>query len=384
MRRNHLLVMASARQRKMTFLASNQPSMEIHVDNRNLTNSLFLVLTVALLSACGNSNNEPSGDAEPLFTGVNFIGVSVSNLDRSVDLYNSAADLQPLATTATLEGAFLDKFTGRASASAQTQLMRSVNAQLLFMEFADSSLADKPVEQMPVYGPGIAHVCYQVNEETQSYQHFLEGGATHIGDPNMVQLNPKNPVTYAYARDPDGMIIEIEHVDIDALNLPEPPENDYRIRHVSLATPDMDRLVDFYSILLGQHDPRRAGTFFKLKGDKLEGVSGLPGSKIEMAWFQFRNLELELIQYHSHPTERPTPARPLDALGYNMIVLDTTNIDEARERFIKAGGEIVSDVETALGGVVVFGRDPDGNLIGMQVVEQTHPLSSQNFTGNGT
>jgi len=143
-------------------------------------------------------------------------------------------------------------------------------------------------------------------------------------------------------------------------------------------------MVEFYSALFLQHKPRRAGTFLRLSGEKLDQISGEPDSKIEMAWFQIRNLELELIQYHSHPTKKPLEVKVVDALGYNMIVLDVENLAEARKRFEHAGGIIVSEPETLLGGEVIFGRDPDGNLIGLQVADINAPISSQNFVDDGT
>jgi catechol 2,3-dioxygenase-like lactoylglutathione lyase family enzyme len=236
---------------------------------------------------------------------------------------------------------------------------------------------------VPVNGLGIAHVCYQANDKTRAYQKFLDSGSSTIGNPDMVRLNPKSPVEYAYVRDNDGIMLEIEHVDVSKLQLPEPPKNNYRIRHVSLATSDMNRIVKFYSVLLEEPNPRRAGKYFGLSSDKLDQVSGLPKSKIKMSWFQVRNLELEIIEYLSHPPEVPAEPRPLNALGYNMIVFDVKDIDKARTLFELAGGKIVGDIEPILGGNIIFGRDPDGNLIGLQKVAATSVVSSKNFSDNG-
>jgi len=327
-------------------------------------------------------STKPLDRAWAVIDGVNFVGMTVSDIESSAALYSSAADLSAVASDG-IGNELSIALKIDDSINIKSRLMRSVNTQLLFMQFNSEqgdALQQSPV---PVNGPGIAHVCYQVNAVTGSYQKFLKGGASTMGNPEMVKLNPKNPVSYAYAKDPDGIMFEVEHVDVAALNLPEPPKNDYRIRHVSISTTDMDRIVKFYSVLLEEPNPRRAGRFFGFSNEKIDMVSGLDESKIKMSWFQVRNLEFEIIEYVSHPTEVPAEPRPLDALGYNMIVFDVKDINKARSLFEKAGGKIVSDIVPMLGGNIVFGRDPDGNLIGLQKVVSTSVVSSKNFSGNG-
>ena len=126
------------------------------------------------------------------------------------------------------------------------------------------------------------------------------------------------------------------------------------------------------------------GEWFPLGNDNTAKVSGLPGSKLEMAWFQVRNLELEIFQYHSHPTKDLAKPRPLDALGYNMIVFDVSDMKAARKRLVDAGGTVVTEAGPMDGGQIMFGRDPDGNLLGLQTVAAQAVVSSKNFKNNGT
>ncbi|MEO9468661.1 VOC family protein [Parasphingorhabdus sp.] len=338
---------------------------------------------IALLSACGSSGPQTDVPPDSIITGVSYIGASVSDLEKTAELYGGAVDLTPVDAAEISDNPQFDTLAGRAGVQARTQMMRSVNAQIRFMKFGNPSPEAQATSHMDVQGPGIAHVCYQVNQDTQAYQKFLAGGAKHIGDEKMVHLNPKNPVFYAYARDRNGLISEIEHVDVSQLDLPEPPKNRYRIRHVSLATPDMDRMVEFYSAFLDQHSPRRVGKWMAVSSEKIDRVSGLKDSKVEMAWFQVRNLELEIFQYHSHPTEDLETPRPVDALGYNMIVFDVSDMAAARKRLVDAGGTVMTEPGPMDGGEIMFGRDPDGNLIGLQTSETDSVVSSQNFENNG-
>ncbi|MEM8497955.1 MAG: VOC family protein [Pseudomonadota bacterium] len=333
-----------------------------------------------LLAASGGESTRPDN---AIVRGINYVGVSVSNLEVATELYRTAADLQLTEQTSLNGSPLINALSGQKDTRVSTRLMRSSNAQLRFMQFSEPSAQGKELGPVPVHGPGIAHVCYQVDEKTESYPRFLEGGATPIGEREMVSLNPANPVRYAYAHDLDGIMFEVEHVNVSALDLPEPPANQFRIRHVSLATPNIELAVEFYSVLLQEENPRRAGRLIKLSGDKIDQVSGMPGSEIEMAWFQVRNLELELIQYHSHATEAPDSPRPLDAPGYNMIAFDVADLTAARERLLLAGGQIVHERHTLDDVPTLVGRDLDGNLLVLQSLPASSPLSAQNFKDNG-
>jgi catechol 2,3-dioxygenase-like lactoylglutathione lyase family enzyme len=325
----------------------------------------------------------PTQVENPVINGVHYVGASVSNLPRTEKLYHEALDLHYVKSDVISNNVAFNKLAKREGVVAQSSLMKSVNAQLRFMDFEQRSVAATQAPSVGPNGPGIAHVCFQVNQETHAYEHFLKGGATHVGAKEMVQVNPKNPVYYAYANDLDNLMVEIEHVDVAALNLPTPPKNNFRIRHVSLATNDMDRAVGFYSTLLETKNPRRAGHLIKLKGDKVDKISGFEGSQLEMAWFQVRNLELELIQYYNPAPVLTAEPRPIDALGYNMIVFDVVSLAAAKEKLLLAGGTIVSEPKTNADEQIIYARDLDGNLLGFQALAKQSVYSAKNFEDNG-
>lgn len=344
---------------------------------------LPLVLAV-FLTACGETPERDPDRKNAIVRGVNYVGVSVSDLDRAIALYAEAGDLKPVQNGNLANSDALDTLSGRMNTVAKTQLMRSVNGQLRFMQFTNRSEEARAIPPTPVNGPGIAHVCYQVDKRTGAYERFLAGGAAHIGHPELIQLNPDRPVEYGYAKDEDGIIFEVEHVDISKLNLPVPPRNKYRLRHVALATHDIDRLVDFYSVLLEDDDPRRFGWWwFGLSGEVFDKVSGFKDTEIKMAWFQIRNMELEIGEYLNPAVKNHDQPKPVDAIGYNMIVFDVSDIELARQRFLDAGGTVETEVEVMDGGQIVFGRDPDGNIVGLQVTPSSAAVSAQNFKDNG-
>lgn len=349
---------------------------------------LKIIVSIILLLALGAYGFyywitiPPTRVANPIVTGVHYVGLTVNDLESSSKFYHDVVDLRSVKKEVINNDPVINKIIGREDVQLQSHLMKSVNAQLRFMQFDNPSNAANKADFVDANGPGIAHVCYQVNEETHAYEKFLAGGGSPIGDINMIQLSTKNPVKYAYARDLDNTMVEIEHVDIAALNLPTPPQNNYRIRHVSLATTDMNRSIAFYSTLLETKNPRRAGRLVKLKGDKVDAVAGFDQTEIEMAWFQIRNLELEIVQYYN-PAPKAAAPRPIDATGYSMIVFNVTDLALAKEKLLAAGGTIVVENQSFDDAKILFGRDVDGNLLGFQILDETSPFSAKNFKDNG-
>lgn len=347
--------------------------------------TLITIAATASLAACGfgGGAQEPI-EPDTVILGINYVGISVSDLDAAEDLYVTSVDGEIVnEDTLPLDGV-LASLAERNGGEIETRLIRRTNSQIRLMFFPDRPADVQAVPATPVEGPGIAHVCFQVADETNTYDRFLAAGATHIGDENLVHLQPNNPVKYGYVKDGDGIITEIEQIDLTKLELSNPPKSLFRTRHVSLSTPDVNRLKDFYSAFLGGQTPRHVGRVMKVSGDTIDAVSGLEGSKIEMAWVQLRNLEIEMFQYHSHPTELPVEPRPVDAVGYNMIVFDVSDIRAARARVLDAGGTIVSEPGEMDGGQIQFARDPDGNLIGLQTLPAGSVFSAANFPDNGT
>ena len=114
-----------------------------------------------------------------------------------------------------------------------------------------------------------------------------------------------------------------------------------------------------------------------------DAVSGIEGSEIEMAWFQLRNLEIEIAQYHNLATELPATPRPLDAPGYSIIVFDVTDLARSRQRLVEAGGALIEGTYRIDGAEIAFGRDPDGNLLGLQALPASSIYSAKNFDGQG-
>jgi len=192
---------------------------------------------------CNSTQAAEGKDA--VIRGVNYEGLSVSDIDRSTDFYGIGANLQLVQQSGISNNSAFDELAGRNGVRVESRLLKSKNSQLRLMQFQSPSEFARAYYPVEAPGPGIAHVCFRVAITTDTYQRFLDLGATPNGEREMVQLNARNPVVYAYVHDLDEIISEVERVNFEKTNTQR--TNDYRIRHVSLVTPNMERLVKFYS-----------------------------------------------------------------------------------------------------------------------------------------
>lgn len=311
----------------------------------------------AAASGCASPGPEVARLADEALSvrGISYIGVSVSDIAKSAAYFADGGGLMEVHR-GDLKAGVLDQIAGK-TVRAKTRTLRSSNGQIRLMQFDGPSASARAAAVVPVQGPGITHVCLQSPDSKPIFPRFLAAGAAPLsrtGD--LVQLRPDVPVRYAYLRDADGVMIEIEQLLLPNLDF------DHRMRHVAIASPDIDRAVAFYSALLGKAPRERRSN---LVNKTLDVTADLDDLKLDVAWFQVGNLELEIWEY-LNPRPAPLAApRPLEALGHNMIVFDVSDPAAAQRRLERAGGSRVSRPSPMDGGEIAFGRDPDGNLIGL-------------------
>lgn len=324
-------------------------------DRRSALGALIAFGAVAT-GGCSSTAAEAALQADdgPVVRGISYIGIAVSNIDRTAAYFAGAGGLLEVDRSE-LRAIALDRIAGK-KISAKTRTLRSNSGQIRLMQFDRPAAATQVAGVVPVQGPGITHVCFQSPDSKPIFPKFVAAGAkplSRTGD--LVQLRPDVPVKYAYLRDADGTMIEIEQLLIDNLTF------DHRMRHVAIASLDIDRTVAFYTAVLGKAPRERRSN---LVNKTLDVTANIDNLKLDVAWFQVGNLELEIWEYLN---PAPTPlaeARPLEALGHNMIVFDVSDPAAALQKLQDAGGLRVAAPSAMDGGQIAFGRDPDGNLIG--------------------
>ena len=198
---------------------------------------------------------------------------------------------------------------------------------------------------------GIAHVCLQTGNGEALWHTMAADGVAFTAP--MTSLG--GPIRYAYGRDAEHNLIEIEQV-ADA-----PPDPPVWIAHVALVCTDIDRSVDFYATLLG-NPPHDRGRFANPRAFK--AVTGLDDVDVSAAWVMADNLTIELWQYH-HPVSSRGVRLATDESGYFHIAFEAADLTIERDRL--AAADIASDRYAHWSGNGSLDAlsllDPDGNRI---------------------
>lgn len=296
--------------------------------------------------------------------GIRHIGITVSDIDSTLAFYGRAVSVQLVRRYTAPASAFPAALRSGSSGVVDVALVRTPTVFLQLMDF-DPGRAAAPIS-LPVQGPGYTHICFQSPSTNPGYARFRAAGLAMItpGD-GPVDVGGYG-VTYAYGRDPDGTMIEMEQVD-------RPRRNDSEwVSHVALTTPDIDRMLAFYQQVIGYAPHRRVTT----SNPRLMRIANLDHATIHGGWFATRNLEMEIWQYVDPPTPAGAAPRPIDRLGHALIAFEVRNLAAGIARLRAANVVMVGRPVTMGGWRIQYARDPDGNLFALQEDAGAGPTES--------
>lgn len=202
--------------------------------------------------------------------------------------------------------------------------------------------------------PGIRHYCVQNFAFERLAAAVTGGGGTLIAEP--VDLGTGN--AYAYARDPEGNIIEIE-------GLPyAPAEQANWVGHIALVTHDIAATAAFYSAVLGTAaaGPRRVGP-----SAAIDWMGGLPGAVLLGAWLPAGPIALELWQFEQPAFAGSAVRAHFAEPGFSHIAFACDDPLQERLRLIalgaKAADPALAAQPTPGAEAACFVSGPDGVLI---------------------
>lgn len=282
-----------------------------------------------------------------MIVGLHHIGVSVQNLDRASAFYREALGFEEV-----VRFGLRDDPAGRAMLqlpviAGNAAMLRAPNMVVEAFEFAG---AKRRLEDRPVNEPGITHFCMQAPTMAQVAARMKAAGATFSSEPTDLGAD----ILYAYPRDPDGNVIELESLPAMGETAP------LWAAHISITTPDIDRAVEFYERLTGAAGRRSARLGPNPKIDRLTCLSG---AEVTGAWLPVGNLQLEFWQYHRPAARNVDTDRAISDPGYSHFAFEVDDLPGDRARAEQLGmrfqGEPIS-----MGGIsATYGRDPDGIVV---------------------
>lgn len=215
-----------------------------------------------------------------------------------------------------------------------------------------------------VCDPGITHVCVQQSDGRALWDSYAAAGMRFNDAPVALGTG----AIYAYGRDAEGNVIEVEGV-------PDAPADAAPwIAHVALATADIGRLGDFYAALIGRAS-HREGRF--RNNPLFENITGLKDVDVSARWIMADNMIFEMWRYHHPATDGPVPAA--GAPGWAHVGFCCADLEAEAARIAAAG---ITATRTAVFGMTALaGTDPDGNrFVVIEAPAPGAPLSLADLT----
>lgn len=299
--------------------------------------------------------------------GLHHTGLSVSNLDRAVAHYEHELGFECAARFHVDDTGEARRVLDVDHAGAKVALMRNATGYMELFEYAHRPHREADPE---VHEAGIRHTCIQAIDVDALFDRCMSAGGSSHARPSSMGTG----ALYAYIRDPEANIMELEGVPWGPAYRDQP-----WYAHTAIVTPDMDRLLAFYEYLTGvkSHDRRNFGPH-----KVFDRVAGVDGVVFEGAWIKLRNATLEFWQY-TEPVSRPSMRTDVRTLGWNHICLEVANVEQIYDRLQADGIELHGPIVRNAFGAFFYGRDPDGNVFEcLEISKENASFSINALTGH--
>ena len=131
--------------------------------------------------------------------------------------------------------------------------------------------------------------------------------------------------------------------------------------HAAISTPDLKRCIDFYTNVIGGE----VAWTFGWPADTPEAaeVTGLENSAADAVMLKIGNSFLEVFEFSLPAQQLRATDRPVHRYGITHISLEVSDINAEYERLQAAGMPFNCKPKSQDGSAMVYGRDPDGNVI---------------------
>lgn len=137
--------------------------------------------------------------------------------------------------------------------------------------------------------------------------------------------------------------------------------------HAALSTPDLDRCLRFYCGLLGCQVAWEFG--WPAGTAAADAIVGLEGSAARAAMLKLGDSFLEVFEFSAPAQPAAAGRRPVHAHGITHVALEVRDLHAEYARLAAAGVEFHCPPQAQDSGFVVYGRDPDGNVL--ELIEYT-------------
>ena len=138
-------------------------------------------------------------------SGVHHIGVTVSNIQRSLEFYRHAFGIEPHMRFEE-SGPEVDLVVGLQDAHLDVAFLNIGNTMVEFLEYRSPRGKAYDRRNCDV---GATHICFEVPDIQAAYQQLSANGVEFTAPPQRNMEGPLIGWTFAYFSDPDGITVEL-------------------------------------------------------------------------------------------------------------------------------------------------------------------------------
>jgi catechol 2,3-dioxygenase-like lactoylglutathione lyase family enzyme len=302
-------------------------------------------------------------------TGVESVGLTVSDLDRSVDFYTRVLTFEKIAERESY-GDGVEHLTGVFGARVRTARLRLGAEYLELTEFLTPQGRPAPADSHS-NDSWFQHVAIIVSDMDRAYERLREFKVRHAS-PAPQTLPEWNRsaggIRAFYFRDPDGHPLEI-------LQFPKGKGNAkwqvqtgllfLGIDHTAIVIHDTTASLKFYRDLLGLDVAGESENY----GPEQERLNNVFGARLRIT--AVRGAEgpgIEFLEYLAPRDGRPYPAdeKPNDLVHWQTRLVSQSaaraaaELSKARSNFVSSGVVEAQDASFKMSLIV---RDPDGHAV---------------------
>ena len=137
--------------------------------------------------------------------GFDHVGITVSNLDRTLTFYRDMFGLEPLFKVSA-EGRDLSAAVGVPDAHLRFAFIRIGSTEVELLEYdsdRDTAFTRRNCDV------GAPHLCLHVADIADSFEELKAKGVSFYAPPLLIEAGPLAGCQFAYLRDPDGITLEL-------------------------------------------------------------------------------------------------------------------------------------------------------------------------------
>jgi catechol 2,3-dioxygenase-like lactoylglutathione lyase family enzyme len=326
-----------------------------------------LIVAAGLLAASGDG---------PRVLGLDAIGLTVSDLDRSIEFYSKVLSFEKVAEYE-VAGTDYEHLEGIFGLRMRTARLRLGDEFLELTEFLTPRGRPVPADSRS-NDRWFQHVAIIVSDMDRAYQHLRAHKVQHASpEPQVLPAWNRNAagIRAFYFRDPDGHSLEVLSFPADKGNPKwhQPTDKLFLgIDHTAIVISDTETSLKFYRDVLGLQVAGESENY----GPEQERLNNVFGARLRITAMRAPSGPgIEFLEYLAPNDGRPYPpdVKPNDLTYWQTRFLGMSADDAARylrksrSVFLSSGAVELPDAKAGFRKAVIV-RDPDGHAV--QIAER--------------